>query len=204
VWLYTAIYSIISPGWFFTYVYGNDWFLFHSAYFWLCLPLVIALSLMPRYLAKAMKFNLTPDDVDVMRWVRKTEPHRDVAHDPLLGGHFLPKHDEDDDEDEDVRRHSRRYSGIRYEQGLDMRGSTTDMSTGLNLAPSRGFDFDTEEGGVAIRRMQTDLSERSKSSRCPRGLRGRKRGASVSLFPGFRESIRKRVPAKSPPSSPPR
>ncbi|KDQ06150.1 hypothetical protein BOTBODRAFT_39791 [Botryobasidium botryosum FD-172 SS1] len=199
IWLYTAIYSVISPGWFVTYIFGNDWFLFHSAYFWLCLPLTISLAVLPRYLAKAFKFNYIPDDIDVVRWVRKMEPHRDIAHDPQLGGHFLiSPHDEDDEDDTPGPRPRSRLGRMH---ALDARGSTTDMSTGLHLAPSRGFDFDIEEGGVAIRRMQTDLSERSKAHRS--GLKGRRRGASLSLFPGLRQSIRKRLP-KSPPSSPPR
>ena len=38
------------------------------------------------------------------------------------------------------------------------------MSTG-ERSVHRGFNFSTEENGVAIRRMQTDLSERRQSSR---------------------------------------
>lgn len=48
--------------------------------------------------------------------------------------------------------HSARSSG---------RGSAIDMSTGLSQQPSRGFGFTTEEGGVAIRRMQSRLSQAS-------------------------------------------
>lgn len=43
-------------------------------------------------------------------------------------------------------------------------GSRTDMSTGQRSI-HRGFNFSTEENGVAIRRMQTNLSERRQSSR---------------------------------------
>ena len=38
------------------------------------------------------------------------------------------------------------------------------MSTGIRSV-HRGFDFSQEEGGVAIRRIQTNLSERRQSSR---------------------------------------
>jgi phospholipid-translocating ATPase len=38
------------------------------------------------------------------------------------------------------------------------------MSTGERI-PNRGFNFSTEEHGVAMRRMQTNLSERRQSSR---------------------------------------
>jgi phospholipid-translocating ATPase len=37
------------------------------------------------------------------------------------------------------------------------------MSTGI-VSVDRGFDFATEEHGVAMRRMQTDLTERRASS----------------------------------------
>jgi len=43
-------------------------------------------------------------------------------------------------------------------------GSRTDMSTGQRSV-HRGFDFATEEGGVAMRRIQTNLSERRQSNR---------------------------------------
>lgn len=41
------------------------------------------------------------------------------------------------------------------------RGSAIDMSTGLSQQPSRGFGFTMEENGVAIRRMQSRLSQAS-------------------------------------------
>ena len=43
-------------------------------------------------------------------------------------------------------------------------GSRTDMSTGQRSI-NRGFNFSAEENGVAIRRMQTNLSERQQSNR---------------------------------------
>lgn len=45
------------------------------------------------------------------------------------------------------------------------RGSQVDMSTGLHRPPSRGFGFNMEEGGVAVRRMQSRLSQASKERR---------------------------------------
>lgn len=48
---------------------------------------------------------------------------------------------------------------------VDIRSaSRTDMSTGIRSV-HRGFDFATEEGGVAMSRMQSHLSERRTSSR---------------------------------------
>ncbi|KAK6904232.1 hypothetical protein I203_107748 [Kwoniella mangroviensis CBS 8507] len=44
------------------------------------------------------------------------------------------------------------------------RGSAVDMSTGLSQEPSRGYGFTMEEGGVAIQRMQSRLSQHSQHS----------------------------------------
>ncbi|KAJ3516647.1 hypothetical protein NLJ89_g988 [Agrocybe chaxingu] len=67
VYVYTAVYNSISPGWFVTPVWGNNVFLFESAYYWLCLPLTICLALLPRYLLKAWRFGFYPDDIDTLR-----------------------------------------------------------------------------------------------------------------------------------------
>ncbi|WVQ83909.1 hypothetical protein IAT38_006053 [Cryptococcus sp. DSM 104549] len=48
------------------------------------------------------------------------------------------------------------------------RGSTVDMSTGMEQPPSRGYDFTMEEHGVAMQRMQSRLSQTS-SHRSRRG-----------------------------------
>ncbi|OCB86698.1 phospholipid-translocating P-type ATPase [Sanghuangporus baumii] len=143
VWAYTAIYSLISPGWFYVPVYGNDHYLFRSALFWLSIPLVTLLSLLPRYIAKAYVFNVRPTEIDKARRVRKLDPSR-KTRDQLLGqpppkGHGLA-----------ALASSRRPSGL---------GSRTDMATGIRSA-HRGFDFAQEEGGIAIQRIQTNLSER--------------------------------------------
>ena len=164
-----VIYNAISPGWFVTPVWGNNVYLFTSAYFWLCLPLTIFLSLLPRYVYKAYRFGFNPDDVDILRYVRKTQPDLDIGHyvktgSPLaaLRGPRLSS----------VTSHSRRESTGHADSyvslprpSMDFRSaSRTDMSTGIRSI-HRGFDFSTEENGVAIRRMQTNLSERRVSSK---------------------------------------
>jgi phospholipid-translocating ATPase len=53
------------------------------------------------------------------------------------------------------------------------------MSTGIRSV-HRGFDFSMEEGGIAMRRMQTNLSERRQSSRSV-NLSGRKKSISRVL-----------------------
>ncbi|EDR03224.1 uncharacterized protein LACBIDRAFT_155569, partial [Laccaria bicolor S238N-H82] len=79
--VYTAVYNTISPGWIVTPVFGNNHFLFPSAYFWLSLPLTILLALLPRYLWKAWKFGFHPDDMDTVRYIHKMDPTRDLSQD---------------------------------------------------------------------------------------------------------------------------
>ncbi|KAF7337884.1 Phospholipid-transporting ATPase [Mycena venus] len=86
VWVYTAIYSIITPGWISTPVLGNDHFLFRSAYFWFCVPFAVILALTPRYLIRAWEFGFRPNDIDILRYIRKMEPERDIKTDAQLGG----------------------------------------------------------------------------------------------------------------------
>jgi len=57
---------------------------------------------------------------------------------------------------------------------MDIRSaSRTDMATGMTSV-DRGFDFATEEGGVAMQRMQTNLSERREANRKGSIGKGRK------------------------------
>lgn len=170
------IYSAVTPGYAVTFLYGNDYFLFTSAYFWLSLPIGIVVALAPRYLAKAYKFGYNPSDIDIVRWVRKKDPYRDLANDSQthLGGgiglHALKRQRRGSGSSSVFppsvraeRRSSRADSIITLETGRmqqDVRSaSRTDMSTGL-VSRERGFDFATEERGVAIRRMQSNLSEK--------------------------------------------
>ncbi len=56
---------------------------------------------------------------------------------------------------------------------MDIRSaSRTDMSTGMTSA-ERGFDFVTEERGVVIQRMQTNLSQREGRKRRSSKLKGK-------------------------------
>jgi len=163
--LFTAIYSAISPGWFVTVVWGNNSFLWPSAYFWLCLPLTVCLALAPRYLAKAWKFGFAPDDIDIMRYIAKKEPERDIVHDAQLGGALRHVARPGTSLSRRSSRSESLASATYVRTSVDVHhGSRTDMSTGERVA-NRGFDFSTEEQGVAMRRIQTNLSERRASSR---------------------------------------
>ncbi|KZT35488.1 phospholipid-translocating P-type ATPase [Sistotremastrum suecicum HHB10207 ss-3] len=210
VWLFTVVYSAIAPGWFYTDVYGNNHYLFRAAYYWFCLILTFFISLLPRYVLKAAKTLYAPSDIDILRTLRKTHPEIDILNHPLLGGRH--KHagaaTSAATSEEDLNRFP---PPSRITPNPLAAGSRTDMSTGQQSV-HRGFDFATEEEGVSMRRIQTNLSERQSERK--HGLLGghgwsSKHGhGSRHLFPSIRRSMRRRhskVPStSSPPDSPTR
>jgi phospholipid-translocating ATPase len=142
-------------------VYGNDSLLFPSAYFWFGLIITILLALLPRYLFKAWKSIYAPDDIEILRYIHKYHPERmnEEMHYEMEGLGALKR------APSVVSGLSRASSVMEGRRSFDPRTrSRTDMSTGLRSV-HRGFDFAEEEGGVAMRRMQTNLSEVRNSSR---------------------------------------
>ncbi|THH16144.1 hypothetical protein EW146_g4435 [Bondarzewia mesenterica] len=176
IWAYTAIYSIISPGWFVTPVYGNDHFLFHSALFWLGLPITVLLALAPMYLYKAWNFGFNPNDVEIMRWNHKLNPRLDIVNEA-----HMRIHKESIDERPMVLTHP---YGAR--PSASAHASQIDMATGLR-SQSRGFNFATEENGVEMRRMQSNLSGRSPLPSIPEHKRR-------SLLQSIRRPLRRKKP----------
>lgn len=71
---YTAVYSAFPPSLLRTEVYGNNTYLWPSAYYWLGMLFTILLSLLPRYLYRFYKENYYPTDIDVLAWVAKVDP----------------------------------------------------------------------------------------------------------------------------------
>jgi phospholipid-translocating ATPase len=161
-----------------TKVYGNNNFLLPSPYFWLIMFLTIILAIAPRYIAKAVKLEYYPDDLEILRYNRKYHPERDLAKDAYMGNRLA-----------ELKRSTSRVSRASAPEGrpsMDPRmASRTDMSTGMRSV-HRGFDFITEEDGVAMRRMQTNLSERRTSQIA---LPRRKRS---TIFRNIKQSMRRR------------
>ncbi|KAG6835961.1 hypothetical protein H0H93_012827 [Arthromyces matolae] len=163
VWVFTIIYSLISPGYAVTHLYGAYYFLFTSPYFWLCIPLTFILSLTPRFVAKAWKTGYKPDDLDIIRYIHKYEPHHNFAHDVHLPnltalrrpGSAASRRTSQFNDSTPSLVNPRRAS----RQSINLAASRTDLATGI-VSQDRGFDFAQEEGGVAIRRIQTNLSSR--------------------------------------------
>jgi phospholipid-translocating ATPase len=163
--------------------------------------------MLPRYVAKAYRVLHTPNDIDILRIVHKRHPEVDLEHDPLLGGRWtsdgmLKPYEEID---RTTSRHRRRKQVPRTEEDLypmQQRppprpslsgnvGSRTDMSTGLPMT-DRGFGFSTEEGGVAIRRIQTNLSEHH----APPARKSGSRLRASRLIPS---TLRRSLHSKRPP-----
>lgn len=120
-----------------------------------------------------------PDDINIIRYIRKYEPHRDLkdlhsGSETHLGiGLDIMKENRRRSmatKPAHSKRHSRAESSFNepYRPSMDAirSASRMDMSTGI-MSVDRGFDFATEEGGgVALQRIQTNLS--TKHAKKPR------------------------------------
>ncbi|GJE96419.1 phospholipid-translocating P-type ATPase [Phanerochaete sordida] len=180
IWLYTAIYSAITPASFSTPIYGNDHYLFHSAYYWLGLLFMVPLALLPRVAAKAYKFIFYPSDIDRVRYLHKIDPQHDFSKDREQGGIAYIKRSVSTSRG--VKRRSIIHRGPRAAMG-----SRTDMATGMR-SHNTGFDFSMEENGVALRRLQSNLSGMQQ----PEQQHKRRRSLLSSLSRTIR---RKKVPS---------
>ncbi|KAJ7744516.1 phospholipid-translocating ATPase [Mycena maculata] len=171
VWGFTAIYSAVSPGYAVTVLYGNDVYVLQSAYFWLGLLFTFVVAFTPRYVAKAWNFGYNPNDIDILRWMQEKEPHRDLRTEVHLRGLGALKRPRPSSVAASMasRRASRVGSIVTLDAprgpSIDVRSaSRTDLATGI-VSVDRGFDFAIEEHGVAMRRMQSNLSEKRMSDR---------------------------------------
>ncbi|KAL1937625.1 hypothetical protein VTO73DRAFT_13011 [Trametes versicolor] len=200
VWAFTAVYAALAPSLITTFIYGNDHYLFLSPNFWFTILLVTVLSLVPRYIAKAWKLAFAPNDLDRARWLHKLDPSHDFTQDRHGGLAGIS-----------VGGGRKSRSLKRAQRPSLFHASRTDMATGMRSV-NRGFDFATEENGVAMQRIQSHLSERhqaapTKRRRNPstliqafsirRTLRRKKHGSQSSSSHPHEELI----PA-SPPHSP--
>lgn len=176
-------------------MYGNNHFLWPSAYFWFGILLTFLLAMTPRYLYKSYKFIFNPNDFDIMRWAKKIDPNRDFAKDAHTGGHLShlkPPATSGVSSALGSAAPSRRstFEGERP-GGQSLRtASRTDMSTGLR-STHRGFDFAVEEGGPAMRRLQSNLSAPRPSQT---SLLQEPRAKQKISFASLRKSLKKKRP----------
>lgn len=171
--LFQIVYSEIAPGWFYTPVFGNNRFLFRSPLFWFSVFLTTCVALLPRYISKAYKFGFAPDDFAILRYIRKTNPSFDFTQSNVFiddegNAGLKAMRRQPSEQSIGLERRTTRSSmpdaasmrSGRQPSNVDPRSaSRTDMSTGIRSV-HRGFDFATEEHGVAMQRIQTNLSSR--------------------------------------------
>ncbi|KAH9484538.1 Putative phospholipid-transporting ATPase C24B11.12c [Psilocybe cubensis] len=207
-WAFTIIYSLVSPGYAVTMLYGNYFYLFTSAYFYLAILVTFTLALTPRFMYKFWRSSFQPGDLETFQYLQKLYPHRDFSsfsrsNQPPSDLSALQRRPS-----RMSRRNSRASSVDTLERrfprpSMDIRSaSRTDMSTGLTSV-DRGFDFATEENGVEMRRVQTNLSERrmSKQNILPRRSSSNKGKESVSNVLSLSKSILRRKGASQHRSS---
>ena len=169
-------------------MYGNYYYLFRSAYFWFSILLVVILALLPRYLYKAYMFAFHPSDMDMARWIVKQDPTHDFSQDKQGGLARLQR----SPTRKEIKRHSLQQRPGAYS------ASRTDMSTGLRSV-NRGFDFATEENGVAMQRIQSHLSERHQAAPVPK----RRRNPSALMQSFFlRRTLRRKKHSSHPNDEP--
>lgn len=175
--LYTAIYAAFPPSLIWTYVWGNNTYLWPSAYWWLGLAFTILLSLAPRYLFRYVRENYFPRDVDILRVIEARDPNHDFVHDPAMphsadskAGAFepVPSLPESASASPMIARRSlsrRSGAGVRdsYQLAQVRTGQslTHDMATGLSrTGTGSGYVFD-EGVPLDLQRYTTRGSERS-------------------------------------------
>jgi phospholipid-translocating ATPase len=162
----------------------------------------MSLSLAPRFLYKAWKFGYNAGDLETFQLLQKIYPNRDLSAFSRQGPEHgliapeqvsqlaLPRHES---RPSSVQSHRRRFTG---RPSLDVRsGSRTDMATGT-LSADHGFGFATEEHGVEMRRVQTNLSERrmakEETSRVTDGIK-RLPNKGKDVLSGARGFMKKKV-----------
>lgn len=142
-------------------------------------------SLAPRYIANAWSFGFNPGDIETFQLLQKNFPGRDLSsfsrpnqQAPALGMAERRR------ASISSRRNSVADSIATLDQrfgrpSVDLRtASRNDMATGIT-STDRGFDFATEEDGVAMRRVQTNLSERRMSKQSLTRPSGSRKGKDV-------------------------
>ncbi|KAI0256565.1 phospholipid-translocating P-type ATPase [Lactifluus subvellereus] len=190
IWAYTALYSLISPGWFSTPIYGYDHYLFHSPLFWFGLPITIVLPLLPRYLYMAWSFGFQPNDLDILNWNYKVKPNMDLIREAYLHHEVEAGRTPSPSPMTPVTPVTPHSTATGPCRRRSLQGSQIDMSTGVR-SQSRGYSFAHEEGGAAMRRMQSNLS----GVLSPLAPIGERRSRGTALLRSIRSPLRRKQPA---------
>jgi phospholipid-translocating ATPase len=155
--------------------------------------ITVILALLPRYLYMAWTFGFHPNDLDILNWNYKVRPNMDIIHEAILcseepeeapGGIIMP---------EATTPHSATSGGPMGRPS--MQGSQIDMSTGMR-SQSRGYSFAQEDNGVAMRRMQSNLSGALPFTAGAPGAAGeqQRRSRGSALLRSIRHPLRRKQP----------
>ena len=112
---------------------------------------MVPLALLPRLICKSYKTMFNPSDLDRVRYLHKLHPEHDFRKDRDSGGVDYLKRTLS------MTHGVKRKSLLLHRRNDPRSGSRTDMATGLRTV-NTGFDFSMEENGVALRRLQSNLS----------------------------------------------
>ena len=67
-----------------TYSYGNNQRLYHSALYWFSGILVVVVSLIPKVIWRHVRSIYFPTDIEIMRQIEKFDPQHDFVRDPAM------------------------------------------------------------------------------------------------------------------------
>ena len=142
---------------------------------------MVPLALLPRLLFKAYKFSFNPSDIDRVRYLHKIQPDHDFRRDREAGGIAY------------IKRAVSTSRGVKRKSIIHQgppQGSRIDLATGVRTRGT-GYDFSMEEPGVALRRLQSNLS----STNLPASQHRRRKSILTSISRTIR---RKKVPPTVP------
>jgi phospholipid-translocating ATPase len=158
--------------------------------------ITVILALAPRYLYQAWTFGFHPNDLDILNWNYKLKPNMDIIREAVLFGE--PEEDVGEPAQEPMTPHSTRSAGPSGRPS--MQGSHIDMSTGLR-SQSRGYSFAQEDGGVAMYRMQSNLSGIVRTDSPTNGNGNGHKHRGTKLLHTMRHPLRRKQPPGDRPSS---
>ncbi len=166
IFVFAPIYAAFKPNQIWTYSWGNNHYLYGSAYFWFTGICTVIVSLLPRLIWKMYRTSYYPTDIDILRYVQKVDNNHDFIRDP-----YMP-----------ARRAAEQYgmplppSGYGQQaqeagatdmaemhplQPVQSRASSThfDMLTGEER-PNRGYNFSAEDASTTKQRRRHSIRDR--------------------------------------------
>lgn len=84
IFIFAPIYAAFPPSLIWTYSYGNNQRLYHSALYWFSGILVVIVALIPKFIWRHVRSIYFPTDIEIMRQIEKFDPQHDFIHDPAM------------------------------------------------------------------------------------------------------------------------